>query len=134
MGTPLTVGGSTEEPPRQGAGSRPLLLSGGPPHEDVEPAVRDGHLCVERLPPPVVCNVLELSWVKEVQELLGHATIHMTMRYAHLPPDRLRDAVAALEDFAPALPLPAPAPAPIAHGVAQDPPTASASLVSSRQR
>jgi site-specific recombinase XerD len=37
--------------------------------------------------------------LKEVQELLGHATITMTMRYAHLSPDRLRDAVAALEDF-----------------------------------
>jgi integrase len=37
--------------------------------------------------------------LKEVQELLGHKTITMTMRYAHLAPDRLRDAVAALEDF-----------------------------------
>jgi integrase len=37
--------------------------------------------------------------LKEVQELLGHKTITMTMRYAHLSPDRLRDAVAALEDF-----------------------------------
>jgi integrase len=37
--------------------------------------------------------------LKEVQELLGHQTIAMTMRYAHLSPDRLRDAVAALEDF-----------------------------------
>ena len=37
--------------------------------------------------------------LKEVQELLGHASITMTMRYAHLAPDRLRDAVASLEDF-----------------------------------
>ena len=37
--------------------------------------------------------------LKEVQELLGHQTIVMTMRYAHLSPDRLRDAVAALDDF-----------------------------------
>jgi len=37
--------------------------------------------------------------LKEVQELLGHQTITMTMGYAHLSPDRLRDAVAALEEF-----------------------------------
>ena len=37
--------------------------------------------------------------LKEVQELLGHKTITMTMRYAHLSPDRLREAVAALDDF-----------------------------------
>jgi integrase len=34
--------------------------------------------------------------LKEVQELLGHATIDMTMRYAHLSPDVKRDAVRAL--------------------------------------
>lgn len=33
---------------------------------------------------------------KEVQELLGHRTFPTTLRYAHLLPDRLRDAVAAL--------------------------------------
>jgi integrase len=37
--------------------------------------------------------------LKEVQELLGHQTITMTMRYAHLSSDRLRDAVASLDDF-----------------------------------
>ena len=34
--------------------------------------------------------------IKAVQELLGHADIKMTMRYAHLAPHNLRDAVAVL--------------------------------------
>jgi integrase len=37
--------------------------------------------------------------LKEVQELLGHRTFAMTLRYAHLSPDRLREAVAALPDL-----------------------------------
>ncbi len=37
--------------------------------------------------------------LKEVQELLGHRVFSMTLRYAHLAPDRLREAVASLEDF-----------------------------------
>ncbi|MFC1612215.1 tyrosine-type recombinase/integrase [Myxococcota bacterium] len=36
--------------------------------------------------------------LKAVQELLGHASIEMTMRYAHLSPDVRRDAVDALLD------------------------------------
>jgi len=37
--------------------------------------------------------------LKEVQEILGHREFTMTLRYAHLSPDRLRDAVATLEGF-----------------------------------
>jgi integrase len=35
--------------------------------------------------------------LKELQELLGHATLAMTMRYAHLAPEHLRSAVSRLE-------------------------------------
>jgi integrase len=35
--------------------------------------------------------------IKVVQELLGHATIEMTMRYSHLTPDVRRDAVESLD-------------------------------------
>ena len=35
--------------------------------------------------------------LKAVQELLGHATMDMTMRYAHLSPDVKRDAVKLLD-------------------------------------
>ena len=37
--------------------------------------------------------------LKEIQELLGHRDFKMTLRYAHLAPGRLREAVASLEDF-----------------------------------
>ena len=35
--------------------------------------------------------------LKAIQELLGHSTIDMTMRYAHLSPDARRDAVRLLD-------------------------------------
>lgn len=35
--------------------------------------------------------------LKAVQELLGHSTIQMTMRYAHLGPEVTRDAVNLLD-------------------------------------
>ena len=35
--------------------------------------------------------------IKAVQELLGHSTIEMTMRYAHLSPDVRKDAVRLLD-------------------------------------
>ena len=37
--------------------------------------------------------------LKEVQEILGPREFSMILRYADLSPDRLREAVAALEDF-----------------------------------
>jgi hypothetical protein len=43
--------------------------------------------------------------LREVQELLGHQTITMTMRYSHLAPDHLRAAVAVLDDMLPPLQL-----------------------------
>jgi site-specific recombinase XerD len=36
--------------------------------------------------------------LRAVQELLGHATIQMTMRYAHLAPEVARDAVRLLDE------------------------------------
>ena len=35
--------------------------------------------------------------MKAVQELLGHSTMEMTMRYAHLSPDVRKDAVRLLD-------------------------------------
>ncbi len=36
--------------------------------------------------------------LKAVQELLGHSTVEMTMRYAHLSPEAKKDAVRALDE------------------------------------
>jgi len=43
--------------------------------------------------------------IKEVQAALGHQTIAMTMRYAHLAPDHLRAAVAVLDGVLPTVAL-----------------------------
>lgn len=42
--------------------------------------------------------------LKEVQELLGHESIAVTMRYAHLAPGRMREAVAVLDGDVPDVP------------------------------
>lgn len=41
--------------------------------------------------------------MKAVQELLGHGSMAMTIRYSHLSPDVKRDAVEALTEPAPIL-------------------------------
>ena len=38
--------------------------------------------------------------IKVIQELLGHTTIEMTMRYAHLTPEVKHDAVVLLDGSA----------------------------------
>jgi integrase len=48
--------------------------------------------------------------LKAVEELLGHATIDMTMRYAHLSPDVKRDAVRLLDLPSSRAPSPRPSP------------------------
>lgn len=40
----------------------------------------------------------EGATLPELQKLLGHATLAMTMRYAHLAPEHLRAAVSRLDD------------------------------------
>jgi len=39
--------------------------------------------------------------LRAIQELMGHGTIQMTMRYAHLAPGATRAAVARLDEPAP---------------------------------
>ena len=41
--------------------------------------------------------VMRGATIRAVQELLGHATIMMTMRYAHLAPEIAREAVRLLD-------------------------------------
>jgi hypothetical protein len=58
--------------------------------------------------------------LKAVQELLGHATIDMTMRYAHLSPDVKRDAVRLLDDVPPRAPSPRRSPRATENSEARD--------------
>lgn len=44
--------------------------------------------------------------LKELQELLGHASLTMTMRYAHLAPEHLRTAVGRLDGLTRQQPAP----------------------------
>jgi hypothetical protein len=53
----------------------------------------------------------------ELKDLLGHATLQMTMRYAHLAPENLRRATAALDGV---LDASAPALEQIAQELAQE--------------
>jgi integrase len=41
--------------------------------------------------------------LQEVKDLLGHSTLAMVMRYAHLSPEHLRSAVARLDTALPAI-------------------------------
>jgi site-specific recombinase XerD len=43
--------------------------------------------------------VMKGASLKAVQELLGHADMKMTMRYAHLSHEHLRDSVDLLNDL-----------------------------------
>jgi hypothetical protein len=45
--------------------------------------------------------VMRNAPLKAVQEMMGHANISMTMRYAHLAPHVTRDAVRLLDQAAP---------------------------------
>ena len=48
----------------------------------------------------MISREIRSGWVLDpyaVQELMGHSTIEMTMRYAHLSPEVTREAVTSLD-------------------------------------
>ena len=55
---------------------------------------RIGYLLASHLRQPLVMRGVP---IRAVQELLGHSTIEMTTRYAHLSPDARRNAVKVLD-------------------------------------
>ena len=71
--------------------------------------------------------------LKEVQEALGHKTMTMTLRYAHLAPDNLRAAAASLDDVLPLAQSVEPT-FPSAQGSAQEPVPISGVLQNSLRR
>jgi integrase len=52
--------------------------------------------------------------LQEVKDLLGHSSLAMTLRYAHLAPEHLRTAVSRLDDILSEVPAAVPAPVPTA--------------------
>jgi hypothetical protein len=58
--------------------------------------------CRSREAPVAACKIehrLRGAALKAVQDLAGHSTLTMTLRYMHLAPSALREAIGLLDDF-----------------------------------